>query len=77
MSTSRDERLKLNEFRSDERLKDLSEGSTRLAYLTFTGLCGGLGHLKIETRLIDEIFVSVMGEYVFLMLFIMNRENES
>jgi hypothetical protein len=27
-----------------------------------TGLCGGLEHLKIETRLIDERFASVMGE---------------
>jgi hypothetical protein len=27
---------------------------------------GGLEHLKIETRLIDEMFVNVMGEYVFL-----------
>jgi hypothetical protein len=34
------------------------EGSTRLVY---TGLCGGLEHLKIETRLMDERFVSVMG----------------
>jgi hypothetical protein len=25
-------------------------------------LCGGLEHLEIETRLIDERFVSVMGE---------------
>ena len=25
-----------------------------------------LEHLKIETRLIDEMFTSVMGEYVFL-----------
>ena len=24
-------------------------------------------HLKIETRLIDEMFASEMGEYVFLM----------
>ena len=39
------------------------KGSTRLAY---TGLLGGLEHLKIETRLIDEMFVIVMGEYVFL-----------
>ncbi len=30
---------------------------TRLAY---TGLCGGLEQLKIETRLIDERFVRVM-----------------
>jgi hypothetical protein len=26
----------------------------------------GLEHLKIETRLIDEKFASVMGEHVFL-----------
>jgi len=37
------------------------QGSTRLAC---TGLRGGLEHLKIETRLIDERFVSVMGECV-------------
>jgi hypothetical protein len=29
------------------------------------GLCGGLEHLKIYTRLIDERFPSVMGEFVF------------
>jgi hypothetical protein len=29
-------------------------------------LLGGLEHLKIETRLIDEMFASVMGEYLFL-----------
>ena len=28
----------------------------------YTGLRGGLEHLKIETRLIDERFASVMGE---------------
>jgi hypothetical protein len=49
--------------RCDERLKTKAETSTRLAY---TGLIGELEHLKIETRLIDEMFVSVMGEYVFL-----------
>ncbi len=42
-----------------KRLK--ADGSTRLAY---TGLRGGLEHLKIETRLIDERFASVMGECV-------------
>jgi hypothetical protein len=47
------------ECRCDERLKATGEGSTRLGY---TGLCGGLEHLKIETRLINERFVSVMGE---------------
>ncbi len=31
----------------DERLKSKTEGSTRL---TYTGLLGGLEHLKIETR---------------------------
>ena len=36
------------------------------ARLSYTGLLGGLEHLKIETRLIDEMFTSVMGEYVFL-----------
>jgi hypothetical protein len=52
-----------NDCRCDERLKPQTKGSTRLVY---TGLLGGLEHLKIETRLIDEMFVSVMGEYVFL-----------
>ena len=51
----------MSEYRCDERLKDKSEGSTRL---TYTGLVGGLEHLKIETRLIDERFTSVMGECV-------------
>jgi hypothetical protein len=32
-----------------------TEGSTRL---TYTGLFGGLEHLKIETRIIDERFAS-------------------
>jgi hypothetical protein len=50
------------ECRCDERLKTKAEESTRLAY---TGLLGELEH-KIETRLIDEMFASVMGEYVFL-----------
>ncbi len=29
--------------------------------------CSSLEHLKIETRLTDEMFESEMGEYVFLM----------
>jgi hypothetical protein len=43
------------EYRCDEQ----AEGSTRLAY---TGLRGGLEHLKIETRFLDEkfLFASVM-----------------
>ena len=52
------------ECRCDERLKSRVEESTRLAY---TQLVGELEHLKTETRLIDEMFVSEMGEYVFLM----------
>jgi hypothetical protein len=51
------------ECRDDERLKTKPEESTRLGY---TGFLGELEHLKIETRLIDEMFASVMGEYVFL-----------
>jgi hypothetical protein len=49
----------MNECRCDERLKPKAEGSTRL---TYTGLIGELKHLKIETRLIDQRFASVMGE---------------
>jgi hypothetical protein len=49
------------EYWCDKRLKAKAEGSTRLAY---GGLRGGLEHLKIETRLIDERFASVMGECV-------------
>ena len=49
------------ECRYDERLKPKGEESTQLAY---TGLLGELEHLKIETRLIDEKFASVMGECV-------------
>jgi hypothetical protein len=52
-----------NECRYDERLKTKTEESTRLGY---TGLVGELENLKMKTRLIDEKFPSVMGEYVFL-----------
>ena len=51
------------ECRCNERLKTKAEESTRLAY---TGFLGELEHSKIETRLIDEMFESVMGEYVSL-----------
>jgi hypothetical protein len=34
--------------------------------LVCTGLLVELEHLKIKTTLIDEMFPSVMGEYVFL-----------
>ncbi len=51
------------ECRFYERLKTKDEEYTRL---TYTGLFGELEHLKIKTTLIDEMFASVMGEYVFL-----------
>jgi hypothetical protein len=44
-------RRPIYECRCDERLKTKAEEFTRLAY---TGLLGGLQHLKIKTRLIDE-----------------------
>ena len=47
--------------RCDERLKTKGKEFTRLGY---PGLLGGLEHIKIETRLIDENFANVMGEYV-------------
>ena len=52
------------ECRCDERLKTRVEESTHLAC---TLLVGEQEHLKTETRLIDEMFTSEMGEYVFLM----------
>jgi hypothetical protein len=51
------------ECRCGERLQTKSEKSTRLGY---TGFLRELEHLKIKARLIDEKYVSVMGEYVFL-----------
>ena len=51
------------ECRCDERLKTKAEESTRLVS---TRLQRELEYLKIKTRLIDEMFASVMGEYVFL-----------
>jgi hypothetical protein len=46
------------ECQCDERLKTKAEESTRLVY---SGLLGELEHLKTKTRLIDEMFASVMG----------------
>ncbi len=51
----------INECQCDERLKTKAQESTSL---TYTGLFGELEHLKTKTRVIDEMFVSVMGEYV-------------
>ena len=44
------------ECRWDERLKTKAEEFTRHGY---TGFLGGLEHLKVETRLIDEKFANV------------------
>ena len=49
------------ECRCDERLQTKIREVTRLAY---TGLAVELEHLKIETRLKIDKFVSAMGEYV-------------
>ena len=54
------------EYRCDERLKTKNEKTTRLGH---TGLVVELEHLKIKTRLIDGMFESVMGEYVFYQLY--------
>ena len=51
------------ECRCDERLQTKTKEFTRL---THTGLVVELEHLEIETRLIDEMLASVMGEYVLL-----------
>jgi hypothetical protein len=50
---------KLYECRCDERLKTKAEGPIRL---TYTGFLGELEHLKIKTRLIDEMLARSMGE---------------
>jgi hypothetical protein len=44
---------------SDERLQTKTKEFTRLPY---TGLVLELEHLKIETRVISEMFASAMGE---------------
>ena len=54
----------MQDCRCNERRKGKPKGSTCLGY---TGLIGGLEHLKIETKLIDERFPSVMGEEVHIL----------
>ncbi len=51
----------VHECRCNKRLNAKTERSTRLVY---TGLCTGLEHLKIETRLSGERFESVKGDCV-------------
>ena len=52
-------RIHISGWRCNERLTARTNGSKRL---TYTGLCGDLEHLTIETRLIGESFECVMGE---------------
>jgi hypothetical protein len=59
-------RRHIYECRCDERLKTKAEGFTRRSY---AGLRGGLReHLKIDTRLRDERFASVVCECVIVTL---------
>jgi hypothetical protein len=51
------------EYRCDKRLKPKDGIYTSHTHWV-SGFRGGLEHLKIETRLIDERFASVMGECV-------------
>jgi hypothetical protein len=57
----KDEKVKVRDLHTSSTLG--CPESTRLVY---TVLLGELDHLKIKTRLIDEMFPSVMGEHVFL-----------
>jgi hypothetical protein len=50
-----------HDCRYDERLERKDDEST---WLVYTELLEELEYLKIETRLIDEKFASVMGECV-------------
>ncbi len=59
-------KLIIIDCRCDERQKTKVKGTKGTTRLAYTGLVGGLEHLKIETRLINDKFASVMGEYVFL-----------
>ena len=54
-------RMHICRCRCNERLETKTDGSK---CLTYTGLCGDLEHLTIETRLIGESFECVMGECV-------------
>jgi len=59
-STKREPKIRgINKCRCDERLQTKTKEFTRLPY---TGLVLELEHLKIETRLISEMFASAMGE---------------
>ena len=51
----------------EERHKTKTKGSTRL---TYTGLFGGLEHLKIETRLIDDDFKRYLLKLLFMLFII-------
>jgi len=59
----KDYKLKLRNLRIPSHIHWVVRG-TGQTRLTYTGLFVGLEHLKIETRLIDEKIVNVLGEYV-------------
>ena len=48
-------------------MKDSKTKPEESTHLACPRLVTELEHRKIETKLIDEMFVSEMGEYVFLM----------
>jgi hypothetical protein len=52
-------KIHIHGCRCNERLKSKTWGSKHLSY---TGLSGGRGYLKIMTMFKDERFESVMGE---------------
>ena len=54
-------KIHVSGYQWNERLKTKTDGSKSLEY---TGLCGDLEHLTIETSLIRESFECVMGECV-------------
>jgi hypothetical protein len=59
--------IKVSLIPSVESLIESPFGKFDFDFITCPRLVVELEHLKIETRLIDEMFASEMGEYVFLM----------
>jgi hypothetical protein len=58
--------IEIEDVYSEISEQENMEQKTRWTRLANTGLFWKLEHLKIKTRLIDEMFASVMAEYVFL-----------
>jgi len=51
-------------MRDSDKIRQLTYFVRGSLMYTSTALLGGLEHIKIQTRLIDERFESVMGECV-------------